>query len=70
MRLDGQKYYENSCLYGTCPKCNGFALLMQCIHESEDHEFGRIVVDMQSFKYITYQIDGWKERKKITSMMS
>jgi len=33
-RLDGQKYYAKYCLNGTCPRCNGFSLLTQNIHES------------------------------------
>jgi hypothetical protein len=46
------------------------SVLSQCIHESEDHEFGRMVVDMQSFKYVTYELDNGKERKKIALVMS
>jgi len=69
-RPEGQKYYEKSCLYGTCSRCSGFALLSRCIHESEEHEFGRMTVDMQSFKYVTYQVDSSKESKKIALVKS
>jgi len=55
-RLEGQKYYEKSCLYKTCSRCSRFALLGRCIHESEEHGFGRMTVDMESFKYVTYQV--------------
>jgi len=43
---------------------------MQNIHESDDHEFGRMVVDMKSFKYVAYEVDGGKERKEIELVMS
>ena len=49
------KYYVKSFLDQTSPKCSGFALLSQCIHESKNHEFGKMVVDMQRFKYVTYE---------------
>jgi hypothetical protein len=57
------KYYAKYFLDGTCPKCSGFALLIQRIHENENHEFGMMVVDIQSFKYVTYEQDYEKERK-------
>ena len=69
-RPEGQKYYKRSCLYGTCSKWSGFELLSHCIHETEEHEFGRMSVEMQNFKYITYQVDSAEERKKFALVKS
>jgi hypothetical protein len=69
-RLDGKKYYTKYVLDGTCPRCNGFSLLTQNIHESDNDEFQRMVVDMKRFKYVTYEVDGGKERKYIELVMS
>jgi len=41
------------------------ALLRKCIHVSEEYELGRKEVDLQRFKYVTYDIEGGHERKKI-----
>jgi len=62
--IDEHAYYEKYYLDGTCPWCNVFALLIHCIQKSEDREFFRMVVDVESFKYVSYELDGGKERKK------
>jgi len=59
-RPNGQTYYAKSYLDGTCPKCSGFALLSQCIHKSDECEFGRMVGGMQSFRYVTCELNGGK----------
>ncbi len=64
-RPEGKTYYEKYCLDGTCSNYAGMALLSQCMHESGDNEFGNMVIDMKSFKYISYEIGPRKERKKI-----
>lgn len=69
-RHEGQKYYEKSCLYGDCSRCSGFSLLNRCIHGSDEHQFGSMIVEMQSFKYITYQSDSAKESKNIALVKS
>jgi hypothetical protein len=45
-------------------------LLSKCIHVSDEHELGRKEVSLQSFKYVTYDIDGGQERKKIQLVTS
>ena len=67
---EGQKYYGKSCLYGNCSRCSGFSLLNHCIHGSDEHQFGSMIVEMQSFNYVTYQSDSAKESKKIALVMS
>ena len=62
---EGKTYYEKTCFDGTCSMCGKMALLRQCIHESEDQNFGKMMVDMKSFKYITYDAGFGKERKKM-----
>ena len=69
-RHEGQKYYGKSCLYGNCSRCSGFALLNRCIHGSDEHQFGNMSVEMQSFKYVTYQSDSAKESKNIALVKS
>lgn len=64
-RPEGKMYYEKSCLDGTCSNCGGMTLLSQCDHESGDNEFGNMVIDMKSFKYMSYEIGPGKKRKKI-----
>ena len=64
-RPEGKTYYAKSCLDGTFSNCVGLALLSQCMHTSGDNEFGNMVRDMKSFKYISYEIVLGKERKKI-----
>jgi hypothetical protein len=45
-------------------------LLSKCIHVSNEYELGRKEVDLQSFKYVAYDIDeGW-ERKNIQLLTS
>ena len=70
LRQEGQKYYVKSCLYGDCSRCSGFALLNRCIHGSDEHQFGNMSVEMQSFKYVTYQSDSVKESKNIALVKS
>ena len=64
-RPEGQTYYAKSYLDGTSSNCAGMGLLSQCMHETGDNEFGNIVTDMKSFKYISYEIVPGKESKKI-----
>jgi hypothetical protein len=45
-------------------------LLRKCIHVSDEYELGRKEVDLQSFKYVMYSIDGGKEREKIQLVTS
>jgi hypothetical protein len=45
-------------------------LLRKCIHVSDKYEFGRKEVSLQSFKYVTYDIDGGRESKKIQLVTS
>jgi hypothetical protein len=69
-RPEGQTYYAKSCLDGTCSNYAGMALLSQCMHETGDNEFGNMVTDMKSFKYISYEIVPGKESKKIQLVTS
>jgi len=50
-------YYEKSS-YG------GISLLIQCNHESGDNEFTNMVIDMKSFKYISYEIGRGKKARR------
>ena len=68
--IEGKKYYGKSCLYGNCSRCSGFSLLNRCIHGSDEHQFGNMTVEMQSFKYVTYQSYSAKESKKIALVKS
>ena len=69
-RLEGKTYYAKSCLDGTCSNCARMALLSQCMHESGDNEFGNMVTDMKSFKYISYEIVPGNESTKIQLVTS
>jgi hypothetical protein len=69
-RPEGFTFYQNACLDGTCPRCGGMTLLRKCIHVSDEYELGRKEVSLQSFKYVTYDIDGGQERKKIQLVTS
>ena len=69
-RHEGQKYHGKSCLYGNFSSCSGFYLLNYCIHGSDEHQFGNMSVEMQSFKYVTYQSDSAKESKNIALVQS
>ena len=69
-RPEGKTYYAKACIDGTCSNCGGMELLSQCIHESGDSEFGNMVVDTKSFKYISYEIGPRKERKIIELVTS
>jgi hypothetical protein len=40
-------------------------LLRKCMHVSDEYELGRKEVDLQSFKYVMYDIEGGHERKNI-----
>ena len=59
-----------SCLYGNPSRCSGFSLLNHCIHGSDEYQFGNMSMEMQSFKYVTYQSDSAKESKKIALVKS
>ena len=69
-RPEGQSYYAKYCLDGSCSNYVGMELLRQCMHESGDNEFVNMVIDMKSFKYISYEIVLGKERKKIQLVTS
>ena len=69
-RHGGKKYYGKSCLYGNCSRCSGFSLLNRCIHGIDEHQFGNMSMEMQSFKYITCQLYSVKESKKISLVKS
>lgn len=69
-RAEEQTYYARACLDGTFSDCGGMSLLSQCIHESGDREFGNMMIDMKSFKYITYAVGPEKESKKIKLVTS
>jgi hypothetical protein len=57
-------------LDGRCPRCGGMELLRNCIHVSDNYEFGRKVVDLKIFTYVTYDIDKGHERKNIQLVTS
>jgi len=40
-------------------------LLSKCIHVSDEYELGRKKISLKIFKYVAYDIDERKERKKI-----
>ena len=60
-RHEGKKYYGKSCLYENCSRFSGFALLNRYIHGSDEHQFRNMSLEMQSFKYVTYQSDSVKK---------
>ena len=68
--MKDEKYYGKSCLSMNFSRCSGFSLLNRSIHGSDEHQFGNMRVEMQSFKYITYQSDTVKESKKIALVKS
>ena len=45
-------------------------LLRKCIHVSNEYELGRKEVSLQSFKYLTYDIDGGRDRNNIQLVTS
>ena len=45
-------------------------LLSKFIHVSDEYELGRKEVSLQSFKYVTYDIDGGTKRKNIQLVTS
>jgi hypothetical protein len=69
-RPEGCTFYQKYFLDGTCPRCSGMELLSKCIHVSDEYELGRKEVSLQIFKYVTYDIDGGKERKNIQLVTS
>ena len=44
--------------------------LDKCMHVTDEHELGRHEVNLESFKYVMYDIDGGNERKKIQLVTS
>ena len=64
-RTEGCTFYQRPCVDGACPRCGGMAFLDKCIHVTDENELGRHEVNLQSFKYVTYDIGGGNERKKI-----
>ena len=69
-RTEGCTFYQRPCVDGTCPRCGGMAFLDKCIHVTDEHELGRNEVNLQSFKYVTYDISGGNERRKIQLVTS
>ena len=63
-RTKGCTFYQRPCVDGTCPGCGGIEFLDKCIHVIDEHELGRLEVNLQSLKYVTYDISGGNERKK------
>ena len=63
-RTEGCTFDQRPCIVGTCPTCGGMEFLDKCIHVTDEHELGRNELKLQSFKYVTYDIDGGNERKK------
>ena len=61
---EGKTYYAKSYLDGTCSNCAGMELLSQCMHETGDNEFGNMVTNMKSFKYISLKQSQGKKAKK------
>ena len=58
-------FYQKYLLDETCHKCGGMALLIKCIHASDEYAQAQMEVNLQSLEYVTYNIEGRKERKKI-----
>ena len=50
--------------------CRGMEFLDKCIHVTNEHELGRHEVNLQSLKYVMYDIDGGNEIKKIQLVAS
>jgi hypothetical protein len=46
------------------------ALIIKCIHVSDEYEMGRKEASLQIFKYVIYDIDGGHERKNIQLVTS
>jgi hypothetical protein len=69
-RPEGCTFYQKYFLDGTCPRCGGMALLGKCIHARDKYELGRKEVSLQIFKYVSYDIDGGRERKNIQLVTS
>jgi hypothetical protein len=69
-RPEGYTFDQKTFLDGTCPRCGGITLLYKCIHVSDEYELGRKEVSLKNFKYVTYDIDGGKERKAIQLVTS
>ena len=70
LRQDGQTYYLKQCVEVSCNKCGGLSLWYDCIHESEDQEFGNAIVEKQNYQYETYHLHDGKESKKIKLVTS
>lgn len=66
-RHNMQTYYVKPCLCGTYSRCSGFSLLRWCNHESKEYELGRMIVNMNSLKYVT---NGLNSRKKAKGLRS
>ena len=69
-RTKGCTFYQRPYVDGTCPRCGGMAFLDKCTHVTDEHELGRHEVNLQSFKYVTYDIGEGNERKKIQLVTS
>jgi hypothetical protein len=69
-RKDHCTFYQIYFIDGTCPMFGGMELPRKCIHVSHEYELRRKEVALKRFKYVAYDIDGGKERKKIQLMTS
>ena len=69
-RTKGYTFYQRPCVDGTCLRCGGMEFLDKFIHVIDEHELGRHEVNLYSFKYVTYDITGGNERKKIQLVTS
>ena len=63
-RIESCIFYQRPCIDGTCPRCGGMEFLDKLIHVTDEHELGIHEVNLQSFKYVTYDIGGGMKEKK------
>ena len=61
---------ENHVYMRIVPGAVRFFILNHCIHGNDEHQFGNMSVEMQSFRYVTYQSNSVKESKKIALVKS
>ena len=69
-RTEACTFYQRPCIDETFLGCGGMTFLNKCIHVTDEHECGRHEVNLQSFKYVTFDIGGGNEREKIQLVTS
>jgi hypothetical protein len=69
IRIEGHTYYHKYFLDGTSLRCGGMELPSKCMHVSNVYELGKREVDMQIFKFVTYDIEEGNERTNIHLVM-